>query len=59
MSVHSVILTTLPTKGQLMKLDEFKAQVEAQRKASLQEAIAKMSEANAKMASLFNLDEAE
>jgi hypothetical protein len=42
-----------------MKLDEFKAQVEAQRKASLQEAIAKMSEANAKMASLFNLDEAE
>ena len=42
-----------------MKLDEFKAQVEAQRKASLQEAIAKMSVANAKMASLFNLDEAE
>ena len=42
-----------------MKLDEFKAQVEAQRKASLKEAIAKMSEANAKMSSLFNLDEAE
>ena len=52
-------LQPLHTKGQLMKLDEFKAQVEAQRKASLEEAIAKMSEANAKMASLFNLDEAE
>ena len=33
MSVHSVILTTLPTKGQLMKLDEFKVLIESQRKA--------------------------
>ena len=42
-----------------MKLDEYKEMVAAQRKASLADAIAKMSEANAKMSSMFNLDEAE
>jgi len=42
----------------LMNLDEYKAHVEAQRKASLLKAIATMSEANDKMSSLFNTKEA-
>ena len=42
-----------------MTLDEYKALVEAQRKESLLKAIATMSEANAKMSSLFNTKEAE
>jgi hypothetical protein len=42
-----------------MNLEEYKAQVEAQRKASLLKAIATMSEANDKMSSLFNTKEAE
>jgi len=40
-----------------MKLDEYKAQVEAKRKESLAKAIALMSEANATMSEMFNLDE--
>lgn len=42
-----------------MKLDEYKKMIEAQRNASLKEAIAKMSQANAKIESLFNLKETE
>ena len=42
-----------------MTLDEYKAHVEAQRKASLLKAIATMSEANDKMSSLFNTKEAD
>jgi hypothetical protein len=41
-----------------MTLEEYKAHVEAQRKASLLKAIATMSEANATMGSLFNTKEA-
>ena len=41
-----------------MNLEEYKAHVEAQRKASLQKAIATMSEANDKMSSLFGTKEA-
>lgn len=41
-----------------MNLEEYKAQVEAQRKASLEKAIAKMSVANATMSTLFNTKEA-
>jgi len=42
-----------------MNLEEYKAHVEAQRKASLLKAIATMSEANDKMSSLFNTKEAD
>jgi hypothetical protein len=42
-----------------MNIEEFKAHVEAQRKASLQEAIAKMSVANATISQLFNTKEAD
>jgi hypothetical protein len=42
-----------------MNLEEYKAHVEAQRKESLLKAIATMSEANAKMSSLFNTEEAK
>ena len=42
-----------------MNLDEYKAHVEAQRKASLLKAIATMSEANATMSQLFNTEEAK
>ena len=42
-----------------MTLDEYKAHVEAQRKASLEQAIAKMSVANATISSLFNTKEAD
>jgi hypothetical protein len=42
-----------------MNLAEYKAHVEAQRKESLLKAIATMSEANAKMSSLFNTEEAK
>jgi hypothetical protein len=42
-----------------MTLEEYKALVEAQRKASLLKAIATMSEANDKMSSLFNTKEAD
>ncbi len=41
-----------------MTLEEYKAYVEAQRKASLQKAIAKMSQANATMSALFGTEEA-
>jgi hypothetical protein len=41
-----------------MTLDEYKAHVEAQRKASLLKAIETMSEANATMSQLFNTKEA-
>jgi hypothetical protein len=41
-----------------MTLEEYKAHVEAQRKESLQKAIATMSEANATMSQLFNTKEA-
>lgn len=40
-----------------MNLDEYTAHVEATRKASLAQAIALMSEANAKMSNMFNLEE--
>jgi len=61
MSVPSCIMSTITTtkEGQFMNLDEYKAHVEAQRKASLLKAIATMSEANDKMSSLFNTKEAE
>ena len=42
-----------------MKLDEYKKMIEAQRNASLKEAVIKMSQANAKIESLFNLKEME
>jgi hypothetical protein len=42
----------------VMNLEEYKAHVEAQRKASLQKAIATMSEANATMSALFGTEEA-
>jgi len=42
-----------------MNLEEYKAHVEAQRKESLLKAIATMSEANAKMSSLFNTEESK
>jgi len=41
-----------------MTLEEYKAHVEATRKASLLKAIETMSEANAIMGSLFNTEEA-
>jgi len=40
-----------------MTLEEYKAHVEATRKASLAQSIALMSEANDKMSTMFNLDE--
>lgn len=42
-----------------MKLDEYKKMIQAQRSASLKEAVIKMSQANAKIESLFNLKEME
>lgn len=41
-----------------MNIEEYKAHVEAQRKASLLKAIATMSEANDTMSQLFNTKEA-
>ena len=41
-----------------MNLEEYKAHVEAQRKTSLEKAIATMSVANATMSQLFNTKEA-
>ena len=42
-----------------MNLEEYKAHVEAQRNASMQKAIALMSQANDTMSSLFGTKEAE
>ena len=59
MSVRRDSLTLMNnlTKEGKMNLDEYTAHVEATRKASLAQAIALMSEANAKMSEMFNLDE--
>ena len=61
MSGCSCIIPTITNNERRseMNLDEYKAHVEAQRKESLLKAIATMSEANAKMSSLFNTKEAE
>jgi hypothetical protein len=56
--VYNTIITNNERRSE-MNLDEYKAHVEAQRKASLLKAIATMSEANDKMSSLFNTKEAE
>ena len=40
-----------------MTLEEYKAHVEATRKASLAQALAVLSEANATMSTMFNLEE--
>ena len=60
MSADYATIPTITTNERRseMNLEEYKAQVEAQRKASLLKAIATMSEANDKMSSLFNTKEA-
>jgi hypothetical protein len=50
--------TTNNESRSAMNLEEYKSHVEAQRKASLQKAIATMSEANDTMSSLFGTKEA-
>ena len=45
------------TKGKLMKLDEYKALIEEQRKASLAQALAPLTQANETLTNTFNLEE--
>jgi hypothetical protein len=56
-ALSATITTNNNERRSIMNLDEYTAHVEATRKASLAQAIALMSEANAKMSNMFNLEE--